>query len=46
MPEKHLLSAVKTEIPDYTSPGEIDLKTHRLILHSHIHFIWRRNENY
>ena len=27
-------------------PEEIYLKTHCLFFYSHIHFIWRRNENF
>ena len=45
MPEKHLPSTFKTEIPDYIHMGEIDLKSHHLIFHSHVHFTRRRNEN-
>ena len=32
MLEKYLPSTVKTEIPDYTSPGRNRFKTHRLII--------------
>ena len=39
-------SAIRGQNRNTRHQDEIDLKTHRLIFHSHINFIWRRNENY
>ena len=51
MPEKHLPPGIchpRSNQKYQTTPHheEIDLKTHRFISHSQIHFIWRNNEKY